>query len=298
MRRGQILRGVGGFYDVYLPEGGEVVRTVARGRLRQKAQRPLAGDMVSVLEEKSDQGDVYGSIEEILPRKNAFVRPPVANVDQVMIVASLTEPRPDPLLIDRLLLIAGIAGVDAAVCFNKCEDVDEEYLKSWTDQYRAVDTIVASAHEALGLDALSARLEGRITCMAGQSGVGKTSLINALSPQLDLEVGDLSKKIGRGKHTTRHAELLPLPCGGYIVDTPGFSMLETENIDPLEIKDHYPEFEHYDGDCRFGYDCLHISEPGCAVKHAAQRSEISNERLARYAVLVAEAREKMRGQYD
>ena len=293
--KGQIIKGVGGYYDVRL-EGGCVVRTQARGRIRKQMGKPLAGDYVEVCLQPQQQCD--GTKDRILPRKNAFVRPPVANVDQVLVVASVSTPPADLLLVDKLLLAAMRAGVQACVAFSKCDEAESAALATLQRQYRGVGSFCISAKTGEGIEAVRAYLLGRFTAVAGQSGVGKSSLLNALCPDFALDTGALSARIARGKHTTRQAELFALPGGGSVVDTPGFSLLETDLADPLQLKGWYPEFAPYEGACKFMDQCAHDAEPGCAVKQAVACGDIDDARYARYRLLLADMREKWRRQYE
>ncbi len=286
---GRIVQGIGGFYTVECE--GEPYVCKARGRFRREKMSPLVGDLVDFL--PGAEGD-EGSIERIHPRKNALERPAVANLDLLLITMACGKPQPDLLLADRLLIRARRAGMEAAVLINKAdlgggEDVLEQYKKS------GLTTLRVSAQTGRGREALLRLIQGKIVGFAGQSAVGKSSLINLLCPGAGQETGDLSR-IERGRHTTRRAQLLPLPGGGYLMDTPGFSLLELDLFDPEELKASYPEFGPYEGKCRF-LGCNHIGEPGCAVRAAADEGELSGERLERYAALYAEQREKWGKRY-
>ena len=287
-----ILYGVGGLYTVFCPgEGAEYVLR-ARGVFRREKRTPLVGDRVLCT---PGEGEAHGWIDDILPRSSECLRPPVANVERMALVVAPAPP-PDLLLVDRLLVWARRAGIEPLLCANKA-DLHEGLGGELCAQYRAcgVDALVVSAATGLGVDALRGRLAGRVSCFAGQSAVGKSSLLNALYG-LELPTGGLSRRIERGRHTTRHARLLR--CGdALVVDTPGFSLLELWNaLPPGELCHYYPEFDAYAPDCRF-QPCLHDREPGCAVSEAAGRGALSAERLERYRVLLNEVREQWRGRY-
>ena len=289
MENGRIIRGVGSFYDVLL-SGGKTVRTQARGRFRKNQITPLVGDLVSV----SPQSRGHWSIEEILPRKNQLVRPPVANIDQMLIVLSAGLPEPDFLLADKLILACVLSSIRPVIVLNKT-DLSDALTESVLRQYRSFPVFPVSAATGLHLDELAGILSGRITCLSGQSAVGKSSLINALLPDIHMETGELSEKIGRGKNTTRHAELIPC-FGGAVLDTPGFSLLESRH-DPADAKAGYPEFEPYSGSCRFR-ECAHVSEPDCSVKQAVEAGFIDPDRYTRYTEIYNELLERRKHQYD
>ena len=291
--RGTILRGIGGFYYA-LDDAGAVSELRAQAKIRRERLKPLVGDLV---EFEPGQGEENGWVKQILPRKNQLVRPPVANIDVVVIVAAVASPDPDLLLIDRLMINARRAGIGVRLALNKC-DLDPEAARWLAEQYRGaeVEPIIVSTRTGEGVEALRASLAGRVHALAGQSGAGKSSLINALYG-LRLETGDLSRKIERGKNTTRHSELIPVPGGGMVLDTPGFSLLETGLFDPLELKACYPEFVEYEGSCFFS-PCAHVTEPRCGVREAVAAGKISAQRHARYCELFEEAKLNWRNRYD
>lgn len=288
--QGRILIGLCGYYDVLLQDGRRV-QTVARGRFRREKIKPLAGDVVTVLPTQEQQG-VFGSIDEILPRKNAFIRPPVANIDRVIVVLSAGAPQPDLLLTDKLLMQAMRAGVEPVICLSKCDTGQEAFIHELCDEYRFFRCICTSSVTGQGIDAFRELVRGGVCAVAGQSGAGKSSLLNAAYPQFSLEVGLLSQKVSRGRHTTRASVLLPLADGGFVVDTPGFSLMETELIDPALLKSCYPEFSGWTDACRFGADCLHAGEPGCAAP-----PDLPPGRMQRYRQLLQEARERWKRRY-
>ena len=290
--RGILLKGVGGFY--YARTEDESVYTLrAQGKLRRDRMKPKVGDRV---EFSPGTGEEHGWILRVEPRKNELTRPPVANVDVIAIVVAAATPEPDLLLADRLMLNARRAGIGVQLVVSKC-DLDPERAEAICRQYRGADAnpIAVSSANGTGIDELREMLNGKIHALAGQSGAGKSTLINALYG-LNTETGDLSKKIERGKNTTRHCELIPV-SGGMVLDTPGFSLLESDPFDPVELKDGYPEFAPYEGQCFF-HQCYHATEPKCAVLNAVKEGAIDSERHARYVALLEETKERWRERYD
>jgi len=287
---GLLIKGVGGLYTVWCD--GERYPVKARGKFRKNSFKPVIGDKVSFF--TAQGGEDFGAITEIEPRKNCLIRPAVANIDLLMTVFAASSPQPDLMLIDKLLLQARIAQIPAVVVINKCDLADCEPL---AQQYRksGYDVLCVSAHSGQGLAQLKSYLSGKVVAYAGQSAVGKSSLLNALTG-LNLETGSVSK-IERGRHTTRHVELIELGDDTWVADTPGFSLLEAEQMDPLTLKEFYPEMRPYEKDCRF-LSCNHIGEPVCGVKDAAAQGLISQERLERYALLFDELKEKWSRRYD
>lgn len=292
MRTGRIIRGVGGFYDVVTNEG-ETVTCKARGRFRNERTTPMVGDLVSI--KRQDSG--YAAIDEILPRRNALIRPPVANIDQIVIVVSASAPAPDWLLVDKLIVQAKLAHVDPIPVLNKCDETDESILRTFSEEYaRWFDTLVVSAHTRQGLEQLSERLSNKTTCLAGQSAVGKSSMLNALIPELQLAIGELSEKTARGRHTTRMARLWPYR-GGAVLDTPGFSLFELEDLPQEKLNQCYPEFAYAAQDCRFA-QCSHRSEPSCAVKSLLSDGGLSKGRYDRYLLIASEIEQRRKHRYD
>ena len=284
---GVILKALSGFYYVSAPEGGTVACR-ARGKFRHKRVTPLVGDRAEV----TLLPDGSGMVDEILPRRNAFSRPAVANIDQLVIVASGAPPVTDPFLIDRAACLAEGRGCEPVVVFNKCDlDPAEELF----DLYRAAGftTLRTSAATGQGIDALRAVLDGKVSAFTGNTGVGKSSLLNALQPGLALAVGEISERLGRGRHTTRHVELLRLESGGIIADTPGFSSLESDpaELGPKEaLAAAFREFRPYLEDCRF-VGCAHVKEKGCAVRAAVKAGHIAKSRHQSYVRLYEQAKE-------
>ncbi len=284
---GIIVRGVGGFYEVRQADGSAIT-CKAGGRFRKMGMKPMVGDRV----ELEPDGEM-GFIVEIHPRKNAMVRPPVANVDQAVVVISAGNPPPDYELADKLLVMGEMLGIELAVCINKC---DEGAADGGDYALAGYPVFRTSAKTGEGLDALKEQLKGKVSFLAGQSGVGKSSILNQLLLGAELETGRVNEKLGRGRHTTRKAELLLSPEGFYVADTPGFSLLSLETMEPERLKEFYPEFAPYEGKCRF-LGCNHGKEPDCAVAAAAEAGDISPARLARYRKLLNEIGEMWRNRY-
>ena len=290
MERGLLLKGVGSFYEV-LTDTGETVTSKARGSFRREGIVPTVGDRVMI--ERKEQG--YAQLSEIFPRKNLLVRPPVANVDRLFIVVSASAPAPDWLLVDRLIISAVRMGIEPIPVLNKIDTADASIVKTFETDYRAFLTLTVSAKTCEGIEALREQMRGMVSCFAGQSAVGKSSLLNALLPDLALETGELSRKTERGRHTTRHAELWPYENGA-VLDTPGFSMFETECLEQNELDACYPEFQSA-SPCRFP-GCMHISEPDCGVKPLLSSGELSEGRYARYCEIALDYQIRRKHRYD
>ncbi len=294
MNEGRIIKGVGGLY--FVEEKGTAYPCRARGLFRLKKLTPMVGDWAAFEPPKGE--DAEGRIVDILPRRNALKRPAVANLDLNMIVIAAGQPQPDWLLVDRLLAQAVEAKLPAALCINKADQADAATIEAWRQQYRHLPAVyVTSRLQPQSLAALKEALAGKTVCFCGQSGVGKSTLINALSSSGDMEIGDISMRTRRGRHTTRHAQLLPLEGGGYVVDTPGFSLLEMDLMEPAHLADCYPDFTPYGQGCRF-IGCLHDREPDCAVKEAVKRGLVDSERYARYRLLLQDMKERWKSRYD
>ena len=291
--QGTILRGIGGFYYA-MDESGEVYQVRAQRKLRRERLKPKVGDRVEIT---PGEGEEDGWIHAILPRRSELVRPPVANIDVVVIVAAAAAPLPDLGMVDRLMVNARRSRVEVQLVISKC-DLDEGLADDILGQYRGADCapVKVSARTGEGLEALRRRLEGRVCALAGQSGAGKSTLLNALYG-LELETGGLSQRIDRGKNTTRSCQLIPVAGGGMVLDTPGFSLLETEVFDPVELKDSYPEFVPYEGGCYFK-PCYHASEPRCAVRDAVAAGKVDSKRHGRYVEMLQEMRQMWRERYD
>lgn len=283
MVEGRIQKALSGFY--YVDTGSELLTCRARGKFRKDGISPLVGDRVEVRE----LGNGDGFLEKILPRRNAFARPAVANIDQLVVIASGAIPRTDPFLIDRVAAIAALKGCEVIILLNKCDldSADELY-----GIYRAAgfQTLRVSAETGEGLDALKPLIAGKLSAFTGNSGVGKSSILNALDSEFHIQVGEVSDALGRGRHTTRHVELFRLSCGAEIVDSPGFSSFETDELN-LELKHRLPEtfreFGPYLDRCRF-VGCSHTKEKGCAVLEAVRRGDIQKSRHDSYLRLYEE----------
>ena len=280
---GVIQKALSGFY--YVNTGRELLTCRARGRFRKEGVTPLVGDRVEVRE----LGNGEGFVEAILPRKNDFTRPAVANIDQLVVIASGAIPKTDPFLIDRVAAIAALKGCGVVVVLNKCD------LDSADDLYgiytaAGFPTVRVSAETGEGIGELLPLISGKLSAFTGNSGVGKSSILNALGPEFHLQVGDVSQALGRGRHTTRHVELYHLSCGADVVDSPGFSSFETDELN-LELKHRLPEtfveFRPYLDQCRF-VGCSHTKENGCAVLEAVREGKIQKSRHASYVRLYEE----------
>lgn len=276
---GRIVRSLSGFYDVRLPDG--IITCRGRGVLRRQHITPLTGDMAEVTVEHGK-----GMVEAVLPRKNSFIRPAVANVDALIIFAANVNPVTEPFLIDRVAAIAGNQNVESVLCVNKC---DLDPARSLREMYERAGFQVfpVSAVTGEGLDALRSFLQGKLTAFTGNTGVGKSSILNALCPGLELATGEVSEKLGRGRHTTRHVELYSLGDDTYVMDTPGFASFDTDQMDVIlkeNLQYAFPDFAPYIGHCQFA-DCSHRREPGCAVRVALDAGQIVPSRYESYLKL-------------
>lgn len=283
MAEGRIQKALSGFY--YVDTDSEILTCRARGKFRKEGVSPLVGDRVEVRE----LGGGEGFVEKILPRRNAFSRPAVANIDQLVVIASAAIPRTDPFLIDRVAAIAALKGCEVIVLLNKC---DLDRADGLYGIYRAAgfQTLRVSAETGEGLEELKPLIAGKLSAFTGNSGVGKSSILNALDPAFHLQVGEISEALGRGRHTTRHVELYRLACGAEVMDSPGFSSFETEELN-LELKrrlpETFPDFGPYLDGCRF-VGCSHTKEKGCAVLEAVRRGDIQKSRHNSYLRLYEE----------
>ena len=291
--QGIIMRGIGGFYYA-MDDAGAVHTLRAQGKIRRERLKPKVGDRVEIT---PGEGEEHGWIHHILPRRNELVRPPVANLDALVIVVAAATPDPDLMMVDRLMVNARRAGIGVQLVINKC-DLDAERAMDIARQYRGAQCspLLVCAGTGEGLDALREALRGRVHALAGQSGAGKSTMINALYG-LREETGDLSRKIDRGRNTTRQCALIPVSGGGMVLDTPGFSLLETDVFDPVELKESYPEFTPYEGKCYF-QPCYHATEPRCAARDAVAEGIIDEQRHGRYVELLEEMKQRWRDRYD
>ena len=290
--QGKIIKGIAGFYYVHVVEFG-VYECKAKGIFRKDKKKPLVGDDVDI--EVLSEVEKTGSIINIFERKNELIRPAVANIDQALVVFAAAKPSPHFNLLDRFLVMMQTKEIPVILCFNKEDIASEEKLAELADIYKdcGCNLIFVSAREEKNIEELRKLLEGKMTAIAGPSGVGKSSLINLLNPEANMETGSISRKIERGKHTTRHSELFMIDEDSYIMDTPGFSSLYVNDFEKEELKYYFPEFEPYEGQCRFN-GCDHIHEPGCAVKEAVEKGKIHAVRYEDYKELYEELKNKRR----
>ena len=285
---GRIIKAIAGFY--YVHNGEEVYECKARGVFRNKGIKPLVGDIAEV--EILDDENKKGNLVEIKDRKSFLVRPSVANPDQALIVFAGAKPAPNLNLLDKFLTMMEVKGISVAIAISKSDITDEMNLKGLETIYSKYYKVVAiSVKEEKGLDVLKVLLKGKFTVLAGPSGVGKSTLTNYLVPDANMETGEISRKIERGKQTTRHAELFYIGEGGYICDTPGFGSLELFDVDKKELKDYFPEFAEYSRACKFNV-CIHIGERDCGVKNALEKGKISESRYKNYKLIYEELANK------
>ncbi len=290
--QGKIIKGIAGFYYVHV-EGHGVYECKAKGIFRKDHVKPLVGD--DVLVDVLDEEEMLGNIRQILPRRSALVRPAVANVDQALIIFAIVKPNPNFNLLDRFLIRMERQKLPTIICFNKQDIASAQEKEALRHSYETCGykVLFMSALENEGIEEVRKLLTGKTTTVAGPSGVGKSSLINKLVPTANMKTGDISVKIERGKHTTRHSEIIALGEGTYIVDTPGFTSLEISEITKEELGQYYPEFVQYEPYCKFS-GCAHINEPSCGVKDAVAEGRISKERYDNYKTLYQELKELKR----
>jgi ribosome biogenesis GTPase len=290
--QGKITKGIAGFYYIYA-EDGEIYECKAKGIFRKDKQKPLVGDDVEIT--ILDGQEKTGNITAILPRKNSLIRPAVANVDQAFVIFALESPKPNFMLLDRFLIMMEQQNLPAVVCFNKKDLGTQEELEYLYSTYRdcGYRVVLSSTANGEGLEEIREILKGKTTVVAGPSGVGKSSLTNCLQEDIRMETGEISRKLKRGRHTTRHSQIIPVAENTFLVDTPGFSSLYLTDMEEHELKDYFPEFRKYEEDCRF-LGCRHIHEPECAVKQALLEHKISSLRYEDYISLYQELKEKRR----
>lgn len=289
---GKIIKGIAGFY--YVHDGhGKVYACKAKGIFRNKKIKPLVGDDVvfTVL----DETDMEGNVDQILERRNALIRPAVANVDQALVIFAITQPAPNLNLLDRFLVMMEAQDLPVRICFNKIDLISSEEMEIYRSIYEPAgyQVFFTSASGRRGLDEIRELVRGKTTVLAGPSGVGKSSLTNLIQPEARMETGAISEKIQRGKHTTRHSQLFCVEENTYLMDTPGFSSMYLEDMEPETLKDCFPEFRDCEENCRF-LGCVHIGEPVCGVKAAVQEGRISESRYENYRLLYQELKEKRR----
>ena len=277
---GKIIKGIAGFYYVHVAESG-VYECKAKGIFRNRNIKPTVGDNVEI--EVLSEADHLGNINEILPRRNILVRPAVTNVDQAIIIFALKDPVPNLQLLDRFLIQMNKQGIPVVICFNKSDLIKVEQVEELKEIYgkSGAQLVFVSAKSGEGIDLLFSALKGKTSTVAGPSGVGKSSIINTIQSDVHMEIGVLSEKIKRGKHTTRHSQFIPVDVDTYILDTPGFSTLTLEDIEAEELKQYYPEFEQYEPFCKYG-GCNHIGEMQCGIKEAVADGELSPVRYEHY----------------
>ena len=289
---GKIMKGIAGFYYVGVVESG-VYECKAKGIFRKDKIKPLVGDDVEI--EVLNEEEKLGNIVKILPRRSELIRPAVANIDQALVIFAAREPKPNLSLLDRFLVIMEKQDVPVIICFNKQDLCDEEEVGRLKEIYEACGypVVLASAKQGEGIEEIKSLLRGKTTTVAGPSGVGKSSLTNLLQNEVQMETGEISKKLGRGRHTTRHSQIIQIEKDTWLYDTPGFTSFYVEEIEKEELRFYFREFSKYEGTCRF-QGCTHTHEPGCMVKNALEEEKISKERYENYLELYGELKEKRR----
>ncbi|MBP3678132.1 MAG: ribosome small subunit-dependent GTPase A [Agathobacter sp.] len=287
--QGKIVKGISGFYYVHVVGTG-IYECKAKGAFRNQKIKPLVGDNVEIA--VIDEENKKGNVEAILLRKNELIRPAVSNIDMALVIFAAAKPDPNFNLLDRFLCMMEYQKVPVTICFNKCDLITEKQKKELEDIYKPAgyDVIFTSAKKGINLDGLKDLLKGKTTTVAGPSGVGKSSLINQLQDTVYMETGSISEKIERGKHTTRHSEIIPLGEEAYIMDTPGFSSMDVPGFEKENLWTCYPEFLEYEPYCKF-QGCSHINEPSCGVKDALAEGKISQIRYDNYVLLYNEMKQ-------
>ena len=284
--QGKIVKGISGFYYVHVGETG-IYECKAKGIFRNRKIKPLVGDDVEIT--VLDEENKIGNVEEIMPRKNELIRPAVANIDMALVIFATAKPEPNFNLLDRFLCMMEYQNVPVTICFNKCDLIQEEERKKLSEIYEGAGypLLFTSAKTQENLSYLRECLRGKTTAVAGPSGVGKSSLINQLQDEVQMETGKISNKIQRGKHTTRHSQMIPISRNTYIMDTPGFSSMDLPGFEKEDLWKCYPEFVRFEPECRF-QGCSHIGEPDCGVKNALSDGKISRVRYDNYVLLYEE----------
>ena len=278
--QGKIIKGIAGFYYVDVVESG-IYECKAKGIFRKEKRKPLVGDNVEI--EILNEEEKTGNLVQIYERKNELIRPAAANVDQALVIFAVRQPDPNYVLLDRFLIAMEQQEIPVIICFNKSDLAKEQELEAMCRIYEGcgyhILTTSASCEE--GIETVRELLEGKTTVVAGPSGVGKSSLTNLLQEEISMETGEISKKLKRGKHTTRHSQLLTVGEHTYLMDTPGFSSMFVEGMEKEELRQFFPEFREYEGTCRF-QGCVHVHEPGCLVKEAVEEGKLSSQRYENY----------------
>lgn len=288
--QGKIIKGIAGFYYVHVVHSG-IYECKAKGVFRNKKIKPLVGDNVEI--EILDEENRIGNIINIYDRENELIRPAVSNISQALVVFAIANPMPNLNLLDRFLVMMERNGIDTIICFNKIDLVDEEEILKLRDIYvkAGYHVMFTSTKESMGIEEVLRVIDGKTTAFAGPSGVGKSSLLNALIPEANSQTGEISEKIKRGKHTTRHTEIFNVSDDTYLMDTPGFSSLYVNDFEKEELKNYFREFIEYNNGCRFT-GCVHVNEPDCLVKEAVENGEISQSRYDNYILMYEEIKNK------
>ena len=293
--QGKIIKGIAGFYYVDVVESG-IYECKAKGIFRKEKRKPLVGDNVEI--EILNEEEKTGKLVQIYERKNELIRPAAANVDQALVIFAVRQPDPNYVLLDRFLIAMEQQEIPVIICFNKSDLAKEQELEAMCRIYEGcgyhILTTSASCEE--GIETVRELLEGKTTVVAGPSGVGKSSLTNLLQEEISMETGEISKKLKRGKHTTRHSQLLTVGEHTYLMDTPGFSSMFVEGMEKEELRQFFPEFREYEGTCRF-QGCVHVHEPGCLVKEAVEEGKLSSQRYENYVSFYEELKEKEKRRY-
>lgn len=293
--QGKIIKGIAGFYYVDVVESG-IYECKAKGIFRKEKRKPLVGDNVEI--EILNEEEKTGNLVQIYERKNELIRPAAANVDQALVIFAVRQPDPNYVLLDRFLIAMEQQEIPVIICFNKSDLAKEQELEAMCRIYEGcgyhILTTSASCEE--GIETVRELLEGKTTVVAGPSGVGKSSLTNLLQEEISMETGEISKKLKRGKHTTRHSQLLTVGEHTYLMDTPGFSSMFVEGMEKEELRQFFPEFREYEGTCRF-QGCVHVHEPGCLVKEAVEERKLSSQRYENYVSFYEELKEKEKRRY-
>lgn len=292
MMQGKIIKGIAGFYYIHVKDHG-IYECKAKGAFRSQKIKPLVGDMVQI--DIIDENEKTGNIISILPRQNTLIRPSVANVDQAMIIFAIQEPEPNLGLLDRFLITMQQQNLKTVICFNKCDLTSEARKEELTQIYRSCgyDVLFISVEKQEGIDEIREKLKGNTTVLAGPSGVGKSSLMNQLNPDLGVSTGAVSEKIKRGRHTTRHSEIFYIGDQTYLMDTPGFTSLYVKDVEANDLRYYFSEFEPYEGKCRFN-GCVHVHEPDCAVKAAVKDQVIHRLRYDSYVGIYEDLKNQRR----
>lgn len=290
--QGKIIKGIAGFYYIHVVDQG-IYECKAKGIFRNQKIKPLVGDnvIIDILDEHYKKGNII----DILPRTNELIRPAVSNIDQALVIFAAAEPNPNFNLLDRFLIMMRKQQVPTIICFNKTDIVKEPELTLLSEIYEkcGCHTLFTSTYTDEGIETVQQLINNKTTVFAGPSGVGKSSLLNILQPDANMETGVVSEKIKRGKHTTRHSELIHIKGTTYVMDTPGFSSLFINDFEKEELKDYFYEFGQYEEQCRFK-GCIHVNEPNCGVKEALERGELSRIRYNNYIVMYQEIKDKRR----